>query len=176
MKPKKKFRTMLTILFMSCAGMVMAGENLLGNPSFSWNDNKLYWQGLSLCTTNYYTAPACFSIASTTYWKACYQDVAVDAGKFYSAAAWVKFVGTGSGVVEMRWFNAAGDKVGSTGIVYPKTDVDWTYYERLKFNPPATAVSAWFYIAMAQNYTATIFVDDVVFEEWIDPATLVVIR
>ena len=163
----------LSLLF--SADALMAGENMIKTPSFHFNDTT-NWKGLSRSTTEYHTAPAGLTIVGAPHWKATYQTVAVDSGKFYSAAAWVKFVGTGSGVVEMRWFNAAGDQVGSTGIVSPKIDVDWTYYERLKFNPPATAVSAWFYIAMAQNYTATIFVDDVVFEEWIDPATLVVIR
>ena len=163
----------LSLLF--SADALMAGENMIKTPSFHFND-KTNWNGLSRSTTEYHTAPASLSLVATEHWKACYQDVAVYPEKFYSAAAWGKFVGTGSGVVEIRWYNAAGTHVGSTGIVYPKTDVDWTYYERLKFNPPATAVSARFYIAMAQNYTATIFVDDVVFEEWVDPATLVVIR
>ena len=163
----------LSLLF--SADALMAGENMIKTPSFHFNDTT-NWIKLSRSTNEYHTAPASLSLVATTYWAFTYQTVAVDAGKFYSAAAWVKFVGTGSGVVEMRWLNAAGTRVGSTGIVYPKTDVDWTYYERLKFNPPATAVSARFYIAMAQNYTATIFVDDVVFEEWVDPATLVVVR
>ena len=164
-----------TLALLFSAGTLMAGENMIKTPSFHFND-KANWTSLSISTTEYRTAPAGLTIVGSTHWKATYQTVAVDAGKFYSAAAWVKFVGTGSGVVEIRWYNAAGDQVGSTGIVSPKIDVDWTYYERLKFNPPATAVSARFYIAMVQNYTATIFVDDVVFEEWVDPATLVVIR
>ena len=163
----------LSLLF--SADALMAGENMIKTPSFHFNDTT-NWKSLSRSTTEYHTAPASLSLVATTYWKNCYQDVAVYPEKFYSAAAWCKFVGTGSGVVELRWYNAAGDQVGYTGIVYPKTDVDWTYYERKKFAPPASAVKGRYYVAMAQNYTATIFVDDVVFEDWIDPATLVVIR
>ena len=170
---------MLTILAMSCTGMLLAGENLLKNPSFSLNLASWAAGTASRSTNVYHSAPGGLLLPSVSYWKAVYQEVAVDPGKIYTASAWAKYVGAASGNVAIRWYESATNKtiISTTSIALLSSSVvDWTFFEVKKVVPPENATIGAFYVMITKNVAATNYVDDVVFEEWIDPATFVVVR
>jgi hypothetical protein len=123
------------------------------------------WQGISgnasIVTTQYHTGTKSLQIAQPSSGQKWVRQVrSVVGGQNYSISGWMKTsLTSGNAQILVFWLDSGNTVIWSLGVASVTGSTNWTYYST-NFTPPASAVTAWFQVAVINGPGGNAWFDD----------------